>query len=83
MSRPGHQLRCLEPAEWLRMDDNNDYRDAFRLGLRRAGLHWVRASYEVIAGVGAFLDEVAKARHDDDEEDDQPGDDGPVRIELD
>lgn len=66
------------------MDENNDYRDAFRLGLRRAGLHWVRASYEVIAGVGAFLDEVAKARraeadgHDDDFEDD-----GPVRIELD
>jgi hypothetical protein len=67
------------------MDDNNDYRDAFRLGLRRAGLHWVRASYEVIAGVGAFLDEVAKARHEDDgnSEDDRRGDDGPVRIELD
>ena len=66
------------------MDDNTDYRDALRLGFRRAGLHWVRASYEVLAGVGAFLDEVAKARSDeptgDDEED---GDDGPVRIELD
>lgn len=67
------------------MDENNDYRDAFRLGLRRAGLHWVRASYEMIAGVGAFLDEVAKARRDDagDADDDELGGDGPVRIELD
>lgn len=67
------------------MDEDSDYRDAFRLGLRRAGLHWVRASYEMIAGVGAFLDEVAKARRDDvgDGSDDEFGDDGPVRIELD
>lgn len=65
------------------MDDHNEYRDALRLGLRRAGLHWVRASYEVIAGVGAFLDEVAKARRDDgDGDDDDSGEDGPVRIEL-
>ena len=71
------------------MSEQKDYGDAFRLGLRRAGLHWVRASYEVIAGIGAFLDEVASARHDDgfaddSEDDDRPGeDDGPVRIELD
>lgn len=70
------------------MSEQKDYGDAFRLGLRRAGLHWVRASYEVIAGIGAFLDEVASARHDSAEsafkDDDPPGqDDGPVRIELD
>lgn len=66
------------------MDDNTDYRDALRLGLRRAGLHWVRASYEVVAGVGAFLDEVAKARRDEAAGDEgEDGDDGPVRIELD
>ena len=65
------------------MDDHNEYRDALRLGLRRAGLHWVRASYEVIAGVGAFLDEVAKARRDDGDDDDDSGEVGPVRIELD
>lgn len=66
------------------MDEDSDYRDAFRMGLRRAGLHWVRASYEVIAGVGAFLDEVARARRDDDQADDEQGeDDGPIRIELD
>ena len=65
------------------MDENSDYRDAFRLGLRRAGLHWIRASYEMIAGVGAFLDEVAKARRDEVGDDGEFGDDGPVRIELD
>ena len=67
------------------MNEDSDYRDAFRMGLRRAGLHWVRASYEVIAGVGAFLDEVARARREDAREaDDERGeDDGPVRIEVD
>ena len=66
------------------MDEDSDYRDAFRMGLRRAGLHWVRASYEVIAGVGAFLDEVARARREDDQADEERGeDDGPIRIELD
>ena len=64
------------------MDDQNDYREALRLGARRAVLHWLRASYEVIAGVGAFLDELAAVRRSDSgaEGDD---DDGPVRIELD
>lgn len=37
----------------------------------------------MIAGVGAFLDEVAKARRDEVGDDDELGDDGPVRIELD
>lgn len=66
------------------MDDNNDYRDALRMGIRRAGLHWIRASYEVIAGIGAFLDEVASARGGEQADDDQDRrrDDGPVRIEI-
>jgi hypothetical protein len=66
------------------VDKKKDYGDAFRLGLRRAGLHWLRASYEVLAGVGALLDEVARARRDgaDEDDEDQSGD-GPVRIELD
>ena len=67
------------------MDENNGYREVLRLGLRRASLHWLRAGYEVVAGVGAFLDEVAQSRHDDAGDDDDAGgiDDGPVRIELD
>jgi hypothetical protein len=47
-------------------------------------LHWIRASYEVIAGVGAFLDEVASVRRDAASDDDQPdAEDGPVKIDLD
>jgi hypothetical protein len=67
------------------MDDQGHYRDAIRLGLRRAGLHWIRASYEMVAGLGAFLDEVAQVRreqqHPDDEDTGEP--EGPVRIEID
>ena len=63
----------------------DEYRDAIRLGLRRAGLHWIRAGYEVVAGLGAVLDEVAQARKGEDpvadEDTGDPG--GPVRIELD
>ena len=67
-----------------KLDDDSQYRGAFRMGLRRAGLHWIRASYEVIAGVGAFLDEVARVRRDEPEEDENDqSDDGPIRIELD
>lgn len=65
------------------MEEENEYRDALRMGFRRAGIHWLRASYEVVAGVGAFLDEVARARRDDRSDDDDEGDEGLVRIELD
>ena len=66
------------------MSEHTDYGEAFRLGLRRAGLHWIRASYEVVAGVGAFLDELASVRRDEHGDDDEPEqDEGPVRIELD
>lgn len=67
------------------MDENADYREVLKLGLRRASLHWLRAGYEVVAGVGAFLDEVAQSRRDDAGGEDDAGDvdDGPIRIELD
>ena len=67
------------------MDEENDYRSAIRLGLRRAGLHWIRAGYEMVAGLGAFLDEIAQARQGEDlATDEDTGDpDGPVRIEID
>ena len=66
------------------MDEEKDYGDALRDGFRRAMLHWIRASYEVIAGVGAFLDEVASVRRNAAENDEQSGEgDGPVKIDLD
>jgi hypothetical protein len=65
------------------MDDEKDYGDAFRHGFRRAMLHWIRASYEVIAGVGAFLDEVASVRREAPGGDDQSEEgEGPVKIDL-
>lgn len=66
------------------MDEDSEFRDAIKLGFRRAGLHWMRASYEVVAGVGAFLDELAQARKKEpDPEHDDPDEDGPVRIDID
>lgn len=66
------------------MNEDHDYRSAISLGLRRAGLHWLRAGYEVVAGLGALLEEVNSARKPEaapDEEGVEPK--GPVRIELD
>ena len=37
-------------------------RKAVTTGARRAGFHLLRAGYEVVAGAGAFLDEVVRAR---------------------
>jgi hypothetical protein len=45
-------------------------------GLKRAGAHLARAGYEVVAGVGAFLDEVLNAGDEDND------DKGPTRIEV-
>lgn len=36
--------------------------DAARSGLRRAGFHLMKAGYEVLTGVGAFLEEIARTR---------------------
>jgi hypothetical protein len=50
-----------------------------KLGLQRAGLHMLRAGYEVVAGVAAFLDEVVRVRRDEP----PTPDEGPTKIELD
>lgn len=47
-------------------------------------MHWLRASYEVVAGVGALLTEITQARSNDSRPDeDEPKNEGPIRIELD
>lgn len=53
--------------------------EAIKRGMRRASMHWMRAGYEVLAGVGALLDEIATAG--DTEDDDV--DPGPTKINLD
>lgn len=49
-----------------------------RRGVRRATLHWIRAGYELVAGVGALLDELLPRKQD------ESGDAtvAPVKIEL-
>jgi hypothetical protein len=63
----------------------DDRTEAFKLGLQRAGLHWLRAGYEVVAGVGAFLDEVVRVRRVHDDLEDEPAEQDlvdPTRIDL-
>ena len=55
----------------------DDFNDALKQGFRRAGMHWVRAGYELLAGVGALLEELNQRSPED-------GDDVVAeRIELD
>lgn len=63
------------------MEEDPHFRDAIKLALRRAGLHWLRAGYEVVAGWASLLDEVAKARRGEDQAEPEQGS-GPTRIEL-
>jgi hypothetical protein len=39
--------------------------DAFRAGMRQAGYHVLRAGYELLAGVSAFLEAVGGAGEED------------------
>lgn len=47
---------------------NDDFNDALKQGIRRAGMHWMRAGYELLAGVGALLEELAPKTPDDEPE---------------
>jgi len=50
-------------------------------GLRRAGIHFAKAAYEVVGGVVAFVDEVVSVVTEDGSDED--GDtSGPTRIEV-
>ena len=46
--------------------------------LERAAVHWAKAGYELVAGVGAFIDEVVNGDGDDND-----GGSGPTRNEVD
>lgn len=65
------------------MDDSPDIHelsDAARRGLQRAGIHLMKAAIEVVAGIGAFLEEINTASPDDEE----PGErSGPQHIPVD
>ena len=59
--------------------DGPDFAEAARAGARRAGIHMVKAGYEVLAGVSAFLEELRKATGEGDEDEGT----GRHRIPLD
>ena len=61
-------------------DGEEHFNDALKQGLRRAGMHWMRAGYELLAGVGAFLDELNQKRDDDEIE--RHSTTGVERIDL-
>lgn len=44
--------------------DDPEMSDAFRAGMRQAGYHVLRAGYELLAGVSAFLEAVGGAGSD-------------------
>lgn len=61
------------------MDETHDFHElseAARRGMQRAAVHLMKAAIEVVAGVGAFLEEIngPGAASDD------PEDGGPERI---
>ncbi len=57
--------------------DDPEMSDAFRAGMREAGYHVLRAGYELLAGVSAFLEAVGGAGQDG-----TPEGPAPQRIEV-
>jgi hypothetical protein len=55
-------------------------RKPLRTGLEKALLHFARAGYEVLSGIGALVEEVVSTVRDDDKEGDGRG---PQHIEVD
>lgn len=64
------------PFEWETPNGHDaDFNEALKQGLRRASVHWLRAGYEILAGVGAFLEELKP-------QDEPSGDQSTERIDL-
>lgn len=61
-------------------EDPHDLGEAARRGLQRAGIHLMKAAIEVVAGIGAFLEELNAA---DGGSDDDGNESGPQRIPVD
>ena len=57
--------------------EDREFLEAAQAGLRRAATHFMRAGYEVLSGVIAFLEEVGSG------DDDGEVATGPIRIVLD
>jgi hypothetical protein len=62
------------------MDDGPELSEAARRGLQRAAVHLMKAAIEVVAGVGAFLEELGKGTDGDRHR--REGDQGPEKIPV-
>jgi hypothetical protein len=49
-------------------------------GLRRAGVHMAKATYEVVGGIAAFVDEIVSAVREESDGDDDTS--GPTKITI-
>ena len=67
--------------EEVDIEELRELNDAIKAGMRRAGMHWMRAGYEVLAGLSAFLDEIATVGKDDVAA--SAPERGPEKIQLD
>ena len=67
--------------EEVDIEELKELNEAIKSGMRRASMHWMRAGYELLAGLSAFLDEIATVGKDEDDR--QPADLGPEKIQLD
>lgn len=65
-----------KPNENHRADDP-EMSDAFRAGMRQAGYHVLRAGYELLAGVSAFLEAMGGAGAEE-----SPDEPAPQWIEV-
>lgn len=72
------------PEERVEQDGHGweELSEAARRGLQRAGIHLVKAAIEIVAAIGAFLEEIHDGE-DDAGGDGRPSPDGPTRIDLD
>ncbi|MEN8113647.1 MAG: hypothetical protein ABFS21_04615 [Actinomycetota bacterium] len=63
------------------MWDRFKERRPIQRGLKRAGVHLAKAAYEVVGGLGAFVDEIVSAIRED-ADDDDPATSGPTKITI-
>jgi len=62
-------------------DDDPELTEAVRAGLRQAGYHVLRAGYELLAGVSAFLEAVGGAAVAGDDTTADPQDSQRIEVE--
>ncbi len=61
------------------MPDDPEMNEALKAGLRQAGYHVMRAGYELLAGVSAFLEAVGGGDDEKGKDDERPA---TQRIEI-